>query len=146
MEVLKVSKTSEWYLCSMSLSIAVCISLASVVASAAGEHFVLTCLSRGITADAVTSFSPDKASVKYDNGLRTSTIVPKVKILYQTAFCTSFFFRSYAKTRLRACCCSTIRDTISNVDPHLVETSPINLRCGKSSSCCFSLRVFFQLR
>ena len=65
MEVLRVSKTSEWYLGSMSLSIAFCISLASVVALAAGEHFVLTCLSRGITADAVTSFSPDKASVIY---------------------------------------------------------------------------------
>ena len=46
--------TEKLYLCSISLHIhvALCISLASVEASSEGEHFVLTCFSRGMIADA----------------------------------------------------------------------------------------------
>jgi hypothetical protein len=57
------------------------------------------------------------------------------------------FFPSSATTALIACCSSTIRATISKVDPQRVTTSLI-LCCSRPSSSCFCLRsrVFFQLR
>ena len=58
------------------------------------------------------------------------------------------YFWSSASTALMTCCCSTNRETISYVEPHLVLTSIFNFCSGIPSSSCFSvkLRDFFQLR
>ena len=92
---------------SMSFHIVVCISLANLEAPVAEAHFVLTCFNRGTTAEAVNSFSPDKASVKYERG---STIISRTENSASDGILCQFF-QSSAKTALSACCCSTIRGT-----------------------------------
>ena len=107
-----VNTAGELYRGSISVHIFFCISLASLPITSVGVQLDLMCFNRGITAEAVTYFSPDRASVRYDKGLSTSTTVSITEnsgsdgILHQ-------FFLSSANTALNACCCSTMRDTIS---------------------------------
>ena len=94
-------------------------------------------------AEIVICFSPDNVSVRVERGFNTVTTVSRTEnsesdgIRYQ-------FFQSSAKTALMACCCLTIRLTMSYVDRfHLVATDAISLCWGSFHNSCFSWRSWF---
>lgn len=130
--------------CYMSCIMALCFAILLFVSPWLAEkllHLVYTLSSHALAEELQLKQSLLFPLIEHLSNMRrvqlsTSTIVSRtensmsVGILYQ-------FFLSSANTELNACCCSTMRYTISYVDPHLVATSPINLCSGRLSNCRF---------